>query len=529
VTFQKQLHNEYETMRSQVFTIGGKQALGEATVDYLVGYSKGQDNRPMDQTVQFSNPTVASETYNNVANPSVPAILSVSGVDPANPNGYTLSNLQNLPYLAQTTEWTEQANIEAPTHFFSFADSEHFKTGVSARQKKNSLTVTTLNNSSPPGLPLSQVVTGAPVTYYDAGYNIGPNMDIGTVQRLFNQGMVLDPVATAQAASQNTENVLAAYMQEEMTFGRLSLLYGLRVENTTATHSGNAVSGSTITPVSTNSSYTNVFPSVQARYELTPTSLLRASISSTISRPGFNQSSASTIVSIGTNSVITGNPNLKPTLSTNFDLSFEHYLPDGGIMSAGVFDKALKDYIVAQVGFKNFPNGGIYSGLGANTTVVTYGNISSARARGLELNYEQHYTFLPSFLSGLGTAFNYTYVDSTIQIRPGENGMLPSTSKNSWNAEVFWERNGLTLTLAANYQGRSLAGIGSNASTDIYSEARTSLDFGASYQVAKNYSIFASAKNLTNTPLKYSEGTSDRLIQREYYGPTFEVGANIHF
>src|SRR6202035_6144923 len=69
VTFQQKLHNEYETMESQVFTIGGKQALGEANVDYLVGYSKGQDNRPMDQTANFNNPTVASVTYNNVANP----------------------------------------------------------------------------------------------------------------------------------------------------------------------------------------------------------------------------------------------------------------------------------------------------------------------------------------------------------------------------------------------------------------------------------------------------------------------------
>ena len=32
---------------------------------------------------------------------------------------------------------------------------------------------------------------------------------------------------------------------------------------------------------------------------------------------------------------------------------------------------------------------------------------------------------------------------------------------------------------------------------------------------------------MTNAPLKYYEGTSNRPVQREIYGPTFEAGVKI--
>ena len=63
----------------------------------------------------------------------------------------------------------------------------------------------------------------------------------------------------------------------------------------------------------------------------------------------------------------------------------------------------------------------------------------------------------------------------------------------------------------------------------MFAEPRLSADFGASYEIAKHYSLFASVKNLTDMALKYSEGTPDRLIQREFYGRTFEGGLDIKF
>jgi outer membrane receptor protein involved in Fe transport len=147
----------------------------------------------------------------------------------------------------------------------------------------------------------------------------------------------------------------------------------------------------------------------------------------------------------------------------------------------------------------------------------------------VEANYEQRYTFLPGVLSGFGTSVNWTYVDSSIQVHPGQTTTLPATSRNTGNVAVFWERDGLNLRLSSNYMSRNVVTFGSSAMSDVYSEARSTLDFGASYQFSKHLGAFASVKNLTNTPLKYSQGTSDRLIQRELYGQTIEAGLTMSF
>ena len=127
----------------------------------------------------------------------------------------------------------------------------------------------------------------------------------------------------------------------------------------------------------------------------------------------------------------------------------------------------------------------------------------------------------------MGTNLNYTYVNSKFEIRPGEFASLPSTSRHTLNAAVFYERNGLSLRLAAYYLSRNLWAVGGSGMTDVFSEARTSVDFGASYAISKTVSVFLSGKNLTNTPLKFAEGTADRPTQREFYGPTYQIGLNI--
>ncbi len=58
--------------------------------------------------------------------------------------------------------------------------------------------------------------------------------------------------------------------------------------------------------------------------------------------------------------IFTGNPDLNPTTSMNFDLMAEHYFRSVGIISGGVFYKDLKDFIYTFVtedettGYKRF-------------------------------------------------------------------------------------------------------------------------------------------------------------------------------
>jgi hypothetical protein len=94
---------------------------------------------------------------------------------------------------------------------------------------------------------------------------------------------------------------------------------------------------------------------------------------------------------------------------------------------------------------------------------------------------------------------------------------------------LSYERRGLNLRLGAYYLTRNLWAIGGDSSTDVFSEPRLSVDVGSSYALTDTASLYFNAKDLTNTALTFAEGKSDRTIQREFYGATYQVGLNLTF
>jgi len=64
---------------------------------------------------------------------------------------------------------------------------------------------------------------------------------------------------------------------------------------------------------------------------------------------------------------------------------------------------------------------------------------------------------------------------------------------------------------------------------DIYSEARTSVDFGSRCFISDAVTVYLNVKNLTDTPLKCTEGQSGRPIQRETYRETLQFGVEATF
>ena len=142
--------------------------------------------------------------------------------------------------------------------------------------------------------------------------------------------------------------------------------------------------------------------------------LLRTAYSSTIARPGFNQANATLLIDTGSNAVACGNPDLQPLTANSFDISIEKYLADAGIISFGLFDKELSNYIVANV-----KRGQTWAGYPGLFAVASYANAPKSYARGFELNYEQRFKELPGISGGLGASLNWTHVDSRFEIRPG--------------------------------------------------------------------------------------------------------------
>jgi len=539
-TFTKSLRDEKEYLKSRVFMVGGKNEFDKATIDYHVGYTNGTYEKPYDYNSSFDNPTAATVHYDNTTYPNWPS-LSASGVNPANPTGYAMSSFYNQSQHSDDHEWGIGANVTIPTSWTG-ASNENVKFGVNARLRNRVASATNVDPSAVPGVPLTQVTYGDGIGFYQGHYQNGPQISAAAIRSLYaggtNPAFVYTPadqfadyLLDASSYQKDKEDVYAAYGQYQFGFGPLGIIAGARVENTRATYAANLVDSlsavPTVTPVSQDKTYTNFFPTAQARYEFMADLVGRAAVSSTIARPGFNQVTASTSIDPG-GSVSTGNPQLKPTTATGIDLSIDKYLPHAGVASLGVFDKEINDYIVTQEA--NLPSSykGGFVGL---AKTFTYTNASKSRAYGVETNYVQRFRdLLPGAWGGLGVSANWTWVQSRYEIRPGEMSVLPSTSRNTANAELLYEMRPVNMTLGAYYVSRNIFGVGSSAATDVWSQKRVSVDFGSQFQVTDPFGLYLNAKNLTNTPLKFTEGPGDnRVIQREFYGVTLQFGFDYKF
>ncbi|MQR02640.1 TonB-dependent receptor [Glaciimonas soli] len=533
--FQADVTSEKEKIDDQVFMVGGQNKFDGDVLDYRLGYTKGTYNQLYDNVAKFNyGSKTGSVTYDDTGPGNVP-VFSVNGANYLNPSNYVLGSYSNQTQLTTDQEWSFATNLKMPVSWGSF-DQENIKFGLDTRFRTRDSDNPSYSYPGIPKIPLASVAPGGNTSMYNGLYNIQPLVQTGTVNSLLSsyQTTLASDIQQAEQAHQHgTENVNAAYWQYQMKQGPLGVIAGLRVENTNAKYEANidetdAAGNDVYTPVTTSRNYTNFFPSAQARYELDKDTLLRATFSTSIARPGFQQINPSVVVSDSDNTISTGNPNLKPTTANSFDLSFEKYLPHAGILSFGVFDKQIKNYIVATNYNEVFQDGNTqYPGLSGVTAVSSWVNTDSGFARGIEVNCVEKFKGLPDFWSGFGINANYTYNNSGTTIHPGITSMLPSTSRNNANFEVFYERDSLQLRLGANYVSSSLWAIGANATTpDTFADSRLQFDFGSTYIVNSNYSIYFSAKNISNTPLKFYEGTPDRPIQREFYGRTFLAGLN---
>jgi len=568
-TFIKAIRDEKEYLDSRVAEIGGKNLFSENTLDYHVGYTKGTYYKPYDYNSSFDNSALANVAYDNTTLPNWPVLKVLPGtasngtvtMNPTDPAGYALTGISTQTQHSDDHEWGIGANLAIPTHLTDRGDEE-FKFGVNARIRNKTGDLSSFSVSSLPALDLSSAVYGNNINYYQGHYANGPQIDAATLRAAYAAALAAgnvagDPVGNALATVHDKEDVYAAYGQYQFGYGALGIIAGLRIERTKVAYGGYEAdsSGSTasagcpvldpgppavhVCGVTTNRTYTNYFPTAQARYEIESDLIARAAISSTIARPGFQQVTASTVVDTS-GDITTGNPNLKPTTATGLDLALEQYLPHAGIASLGFFAKNIKDYIVTNAQ----QTAGGQQNLGGNlgiVKIISYGNAPTAHLFGFESNYVQHFSdALPGAFGGLGVAVNWTWVDSRYQVPVADpvtglstltrSSLLPSTSRNTANAELLYDMYGLNLTLGAYFTSKNIFAVGGSAALDVWTQERLSLDFGGQFKVSDPFSVYVNVKNLTNTPLKFTEGPgTDRIIQREFYGITLQFGGNYKF
>ncbi|MGA1983757.1 MAG: TonB-dependent receptor [Acidobacteriaceae bacterium] len=390
------------------------------------------------------------------------------------------------------------------------------------------------------------------------------------------------------------ERITSGYLMNTIDFGKLHVQTGLRIEGTqmttfgynltffgtysskTGAYSGGSASVTcpnnsapaapaagncyVFAGVNNNPSYVDLLPSVQARYSLTPNSALRAVVSRGVARPDPYQlvpyvtedSTASPIA------VTIGNPALRPEHANNYDLLYENYLRPLGLIQAGFFFKQLtapqvEITLPGNLSLSSFPQGYFppalesvlqtYETGGESDAITQYVNGQNAYIYGLELSYQQHLSFLPGVLHGLGISANYSYTASRekgLPLRsdsPTTIDQAPNTWKISptYDTRRFSARVGLAYDQASLFQymyvspgyvpGADASGLGPKGpSGDIFTLTHFQVDVQASYRFWKGLSAVVDGLNLNNEVFGYYQGSTQFVNQREYYKPTYTGG-----
>jgi TonB-dependent receptor len=387
--------------------------------------------------------------------------------------------------------------------------------------------------------------------YYNRSYSIGPVTSYGRLNNFFNDnpGDFTEDVSATHLGSDSanynlTERVTAGYIMNTLRWGRWSLQTGLRLEatqldilgfNVTNDANGNWTG---TTPVRTSQWYIDPLPSVQLRYQVTANSDIRAVYGRGLSRPNPYDLVPYSTVDQSTNpyTISLGNPNLKAEHANDFDILYEHYLQPYGVIQGGFFYKQLIDPIYYTNGLDaTSPLCPASQGTCTTSTIV---NGSNAHVGGVELAYLQQFGRLPSFLSGLGMAANYTYTYSQAHGIPGriDSPALQRQAPNSFNIGPSYDRGRLSVHLGMTYNSAMIYQYQFTPATDpsnlglkgpagdIYLYSHFQIDAQASYRVHGGLTLLVQGENLTNEVFGFYTGSKIYVDQREYYSPTFSAG-----
>ncbi|MGA7540050.1 MAG: TonB-dependent receptor [Steroidobacteraceae bacterium] len=523
---QQDTTDSLERIQNSLAILGGRSALPGATLDYKGWWVLGTDTVSRNFGSQWDDPNPVTLQY-SYANPDWPTFQTLDGTNPADPATYTLTNIAGGESYDRDREFGGALDLAIP---IGSHPADALKFGLMARLRhKTHLEHDPVWNPNAT-ISLTPYVSGPPQVYYDGRYDIGPYISLADIEQLTGNTALTtytdDAAADASLTVDDDENVYAGYGQYTGTFGKFGVLAGVRVEETRATYRGQIYNSDTDTnaPGVATNSYTNAFPTLQLRYQFIPKLVGRIAFSTAIARPGFNQITPGASVSVSGTSVTVGNPSLKPTLGDNLDLTLGYYPGHGQIAEVDFFGKKFTNFILLSqqlLPSYNFP--GL---VGIPTVVDSYSN-GPAHVYGLEAQYQQQLLSLPAPFNGFGVNANTTIVHSEAQIHPGIHGPLPSTAELTWNLALFYQRGPLELRVATDYVGQNLYGYGPDLTNefDDYSSPRLTLDFGSSYEITHSVQVYFDAKNLLNTPLKFTEGTSEsRPIQREFYDITLLAG-----
>jgi TonB-dependent receptor len=308
-----------------------------------------------------------------------------------------------------------------------------------------------------------------------------------------------------------------------------------------------------------------ILPQVQTKIDFADWGDVRYSYSQTLARPDYHQLSPHYTMDYSQNNVWAGNPNLRTAQAYNHDLIFTFHSNTLGLLSIGGFYKEVKNFTfytqyklhqfydpITRV-TTNIPPGydsiGTYSTLGvppkSGAWLYTYmNNPNLAFVRGVEIDLQTRFWYLPFPFDGMLLGINYTHMSSSAQYplrdektvgRPGSQvitqidssraGRLINQPNDIANAFLGYDYKGFSGKVSFVFQGNSVSRIGAFPEADGFTDDYLRID--ASFRQILPWpglQVFLDINNINNRMNVSRQISINGFTNEKHYGLVANLG-----
>ena len=539
-----------EDQRVQSYSLRGQHLITEKfDLDWNVAYSKASEDRPNERYIEYQQKGITMKQ--DLTNPRKPFISSSE-------ESYDKFKFRELTENHDYTNEDElSAKINARIPLSILPDQKGrlrfgARTRIKSKERDNiwykytpvdAFPILTEMNTVNYQEGLTQGKQYVPGMFVSAGY-------LGGLQLSNNNLFEKEAVPEEYIANNYTaeESVWAGYLRWDQNLANNVLfILGVRGEYTHINYKGNYIIDEdfgNVKQVTQSNSYFNLLPNAILKYDVTKDFVLRAAFTTALARPNYYALVPYSNVSTEKAQISAGNPELEATYSYNFDLMGEYYFKSVGILSGGLFYKRLNNFIYTYLD-TNYTTADFTADFPGISNPIPEGdrwnftrpmNGDNVNIFGVEVALQRKLDFMPTrFLRNFAIYLNYTYTHSItkgIYNGDGEERTdvdLPGTAPHVFNASLSWENKRFSARASLNYTGSYIDEVADERFSDRFYDKQLFVDVNASYKFSSKFRLFAEANNLTNQPLRYYQGSKERMMQLEYYKPTFNIGLKYDF
>lgn len=527
------------------------------SISGLFGRSKSDYDKPIETTIIMDKLNVDGYSWDYRGNSKLPVIDY--GISPTDPNGWTLAEVRVRPSRVVNTFDNAQLDFD-----WGISPNFRLKGGVLSKKylfdsnewRRRSESVVPLFSDGTKNVPASWVVLASLYDIDAPGNSTWVVPDYERFVREFdvnaNSGIfaVADrPVNTRSVEEKDNGVYLQGEFDVDIGSIPLSGNFGVRYVKTKQTSTGFATVGGTPVRTTVEREYNDTLPSFNLVAEITPDFLIRLGAAKVMARPGLGFLTPGVTVAVagGARTVTGGNPNLDPFRAKTGDLSLEWYFQEGALLGLGFFYKDIDSFVQNARETRPYSSSGLpvslLEGTGAGPdddfTFVIPLNTPGGPLKGIELNYQQPFKFLPGNWSNLGVQFNYTYVDSKVQYLKNDGSLslktdLTGLSRNAYGATLYYDGERFSGRVSAAKRDDFLIEGGvpapDNGNDVRGTDGTTTIDASVSWKVDDHWEITLEGLNLTNEwASTWNDSVAHRVESYTRTGRQYLFGARYKF